>query len=360
MLPRAHDAPRRSHASALARGGCAPRSPLASIAPSLFVTVVSACSLFAPTDQALLSGDLNCPVDTKPCDRACTALSSPATGCAQASCDPCSFAHASTRCALGACALATCDPGWASCDGDESNGCEYERVKGPRSCDCQAIRFDDDRARAVVAGDRVPLDAPTLTSEAWFRIDAPLPNVAANLLAVGEKASVYPHTYPELRLEIGPDTFACTFIHDGPWSPDFNLALWRAPMVLERWYHLACVLSPDRVELYLDGTPRVSAPVTTPLAPRGDLVIGAMEGASPRAAKMRLGPMRLSRGARYAGSFTPGTIWPIDAFTIVQYLTKTQPFFWALRIDDEARVVDGLDALSSGAIAADGSDVPCE
>jgi hypothetical protein len=43
----------------------------------------------------------------------------------------CDLAHASETCATGACAMVSCDYGYANCDADGNNGCEYQLMDVP-------------------------------------------------------------------------------------------------------------------------------------------------------------------------------------------------------------------------------------
>lgn len=70
--------------------------------------------------------DAGCAPGTKWCDTTCVSVDSPATGCAQPSCEPCSYDHASAICVGGACALGLCENQWGNCDMDPATGCETD------------------------------------------------------------------------------------------------------------------------------------------------------------------------------------------------------------------------------------------
>jgi hypothetical protein len=66
-----------------------------------------------------------CGPGTKPCGNGCVNVTDPATGCAGASCAPCSLPHASATCdQSGACAVLICGSGYDDCDTLPGNGCE--------------------------------------------------------------------------------------------------------------------------------------------------------------------------------------------------------------------------------------------
>jgi hypothetical protein len=79
----------------------------------------------ASDDTAEAEAGPSCGPGTKPCGTACVNVTDPATGCAGASCAPCSLPHASATCDLnGACAVLVCGSGYDDCDTMPGNGCE--------------------------------------------------------------------------------------------------------------------------------------------------------------------------------------------------------------------------------------------
>ncbi|MDY0000125.1 MAG: hypothetical protein RBU30_02395 [Polyangia bacterium] len=78
--------------------------------------------------------DAGCPPGTKRCDTSCVSVDSPATGCAQQSCEPCVFEHAAALCIGGACALGTCENQWGNCDTVAGNGCETDLTSTLEHC----------------------------------------------------------------------------------------------------------------------------------------------------------------------------------------------------------------------------------
>lgn len=72
------------------------------------------------------AAEASCPVGSKLCSGQCVPTNQPATGCGQAGCEPCVFAHGSAICDSSddTCALSACVIGQEDCDGDPSTGCE--------------------------------------------------------------------------------------------------------------------------------------------------------------------------------------------------------------------------------------------
>ena len=91
----------------------------------------------ATVDGAALldaEADAGCPPGTKWCDTTCVSVDSPATGCAQESCEPCSFDHAAALCVGGACALGSCENQWGNCDTLAGTGCETDLTSTLEHC----------------------------------------------------------------------------------------------------------------------------------------------------------------------------------------------------------------------------------
>lgn len=85
--------------------------------------------------EASADGDAGCASEQKVCNGGCVPLTSPDTGCATTSCDPCSFPHASADCdANGSCAMKLCESGFDNCDNDDANGCERNISNDPANC----------------------------------------------------------------------------------------------------------------------------------------------------------------------------------------------------------------------------------
>lgn len=81
---------------------------------------------------------LNCGTGKKECNGACVSTSDPATGCEAKSCDPCSLASATARCAPdGSCAVSACKDGFKDCNNKSSDGCEVDINTDTQNCgDC--------------------------------------------------------------------------------------------------------------------------------------------------------------------------------------------------------------------------------
>ncbi|MBI5535313.1 MAG: hypothetical protein HY898_21475 [Deltaproteobacteria bacterium] len=89
------------------------------------VTAEQEADTGAPDVPGDVADEVTCLFGTKACAGQCVSTNQVATGCAQPSCDPCVYAHASAICeSSGNCALAQCVNGFENCDNVASNGCE--------------------------------------------------------------------------------------------------------------------------------------------------------------------------------------------------------------------------------------------
>src|SRR5262249_34661662 len=79
-----------------------------------------------PDVDAASDADGGCPPNTKLCGPSCVSTDDPATGCAAATCNPCSLPNATATCSGGACAIALCTPGFDDCDSNPATGCEID------------------------------------------------------------------------------------------------------------------------------------------------------------------------------------------------------------------------------------------
>lgn len=79
--------------------------------------------------------DEGCGPNLKGCpDATCVALDDPATGCAQADCQPCFPPNGLATCVEGECAVRSCSWPWDDCDGVYENGCEANLVTDTENC----------------------------------------------------------------------------------------------------------------------------------------------------------------------------------------------------------------------------------
>jgi hypothetical protein len=80
------------------------------------------------------AGTSACDLGQKPCGTSCLPNDDPATGCAAASCDPCSSQNALPECRNGACAVKTCASGFGNCANGATDGCEQDIVSDVHHC----------------------------------------------------------------------------------------------------------------------------------------------------------------------------------------------------------------------------------
>jgi hypothetical protein len=81
-----------------------------------------------------VEAETGCDPSQKPCGKACVGLDDTKTGCAAATCDPCSFAHAGAVCTEGACAMTACEGTFDNCNGDATDGCETNISTSKENC----------------------------------------------------------------------------------------------------------------------------------------------------------------------------------------------------------------------------------
>jgi hypothetical protein len=328
----------------------APR--LATLAPLL---ITAACSLVSPGDS-LLAAD-GCQVGARRCERACVPDDNPSTGCHEESCQPCGFAHAAARCALGRCARADCEAGWADCDGIDENGCEQKRGDEPRSCGCHGLELLNDKSSISAPTDGLAFGAGDWTVELWIKLDAPVIEGGHLLSLGGGDAS---ENLGAIWLHFDQDVLACrvttptVLLHeDSVRSP--------RPLTPGRWHHVACQRRSGILGLSIDGEQVATTPSPTSVQALGKLRIGKRADLLGRTFPLLLGPTRVSRVARYEASFSPGTVWPIDEATAAQYLSSL-PYQVAQRVlldeargaqgDHSGQVIQGVEARED--------DLPCE
>ncbi len=121
------------------------------------------------------------------------------------------------------------------------------------------------------------------------------------------------------------------------------------------WHHLAYVRASNVTSVYVDGALVATDSMTVDILAKSAVAIGKPDsGAQLGAAPALVGPLRFSNIARYSGRFTPAMSWPVDAYTVAQYLVE-QPLGEALV--DEAG--DDNTSTSEQDVQAWDQDVPC-
>ncbi len=324
-----------------------------------FLTIVAACSLSAPGDRTLSGGKLECGVNQKSCETDCASLDEPATGCGMASCAPCALPHAQPLCTDGNCAIGACQAGWGDCDGVAETGCEAAVAPGEEPCSCHAMRFVTPQGSALMdITTAVPLGTGDWTVEAWVNITG----------GVQFFQSQGPLPFIILATRGNPPLFKCK-MYDGTELPGVNEATTTKPLVIGTWQHVACIRHGGELQAFVSG--RLAA--TSPIQGNPDLGVqsrGSWGGWSgyPVSVGSLMGPVRISRGARYSERFAPASRWTVDADTLVQYLVDRPASpqsvdRWIIH-DEAARETDGgtehrNDALTLGGLVPEETDTPC-
>ncbi|MBI4820963.1 MAG: LamG domain-containing protein [Deltaproteobacteria bacterium] len=90
-----------------------------------------------------------------------------------------------------------------------------------------------------------------------------------------------------------------------------------------RWHHVACSFDGSVLSAFIDGTFTSSAAADPQIVATSPLSLGRREGSLSPAAPVSVGPIRISRAARYADRFQPTQRWSIDADTVSQYLVSS-------------------------------------
>ncbi len=323
----------RSAAVRAAVGACA--LVVASVA-------AGACSLLAPDDGALTGGARTtaCKPGEKPCGDRCARIDDPATGCAAAGCEACDLPHAQAICVSGACAIGACVSGRTDCDADAGTGCEVDLQSSAGHCgDCQrscggasprcqqatcvprcgAVKLLGASARATFPGGGIAPGTGDFTLEAWVRWDGDFAGQRRVLLLSGALRAHH------LRLgctDAGAGHAACDCeIYDDSTAPGDGWAQLVLPSVARgEWHHVACVRASGTLRAYLDGALGGSAESDVRVDDDSGLILGDADLAS-LAAAVSVGPLRLSRVARYDAAFSPVRFWPVDGDTLLQSLS---------------------------------------
>jgi hypothetical protein len=275
-----------------------------SVAAAAFVLV--SCTFAEPAPESLSGADLHCPVGTKLCDHQCVHVDQPSTGCESSSCEPCAPSHASAVCANGGCAIGVCATGWADCDRDPSNGCEEE----DSLCSCHSVVFATPTAEASIAHEGMDLGESDWTWEGWLEFEEGKSNL---VFTMNDTANEEGYIFVETG-----DHIVCGVYVPGSQIWGRNVLADMTPMLRGQWQHVACQRRDSELKMFLNGYVRVTGTIEVPAH-------GVSNAALKRdfSSAARLGPMRLSKVARYDKEFVPRTRWAPDQDTVLQYLVKS-------------------------------------
>ena len=118
-------------------GHACPRPPHGQEACRLAACALAGCDAGYGDCDGLLANGCETPLaaDGKNCG-GCGVVCGQGLVCraAQCTCPRCAFPNASTKCVNNQCVLDRCNPGFASCDGNDVNGCETAVAADPRNC----------------------------------------------------------------------------------------------------------------------------------------------------------------------------------------------------------------------------------
>ena len=292
---------------------------------------LGSCSLAAPDDAALTGGAARCLPGSVRCGDRCVSRLDPAFGCG--ACTPCALDHGSALCEGPRCALAACDPGFDDCDGDAANGCESALSAAVscgrcgRSCSepnprceaslcvprCRAVELTTREAQLEAPSTGWELGTTTFTFELWLQVHGRFGALTSGPL-LGQARGL------EINVRIGErDELGLVLTSDEGAIPR-RLEHWVGLPGDGAWHHFAFVRERTTVAAWIDGRPAgASTGDDVALATRTSVIVGARGdgGAQP----VRLGPTRLSRGARYATAFAPRSFFQVDDATVTQWLS---------------------------------------
>lgn len=348
MHPRRVEPPRR-------------RAALRRVGAVLLVSLPGSCLLVAPSGEELAAGEAACPDGSKECGGACVPLDDPATGCALWGCEPCSLEHAAARCEATGCAVGICERGWADCDQESDNGCEIALPAGIDRCGCQSIRFVDEFGMAVVDTSPVgPIElGDDFTVEAWVMTppETPAPQNNALFATSSREGPGAPLPVPLFLLHVSQTTLSCSS-YDGAEDATYDFLVVDGVLRPGRWMHVACVSEGDVLVAFVDGREVGRVPFTATGIRLDHPAFGGEHGVA--LPDLHLGPMRVSRRARYLTDFEPTTHWTVDDDTLLQFLVFS-PFDQVTHVlgqmQDEAGTA--LYAVSQGGIEP-GELTPCD
>lgn len=331
----------------------------------LATTLVAGCTLLSSPDE-LEGGTPRCPLGRKPCGHQCVSIDDPSVGCAASSCSPCVAAHGQSICVGGRCALGPCEQGFADCDGDGANGCEVDPRVATESCGacgnscgsavplcvdsvcvprCGAARFSRASARLTASAAGYSLGEGDYTLELWVRQHRDFAAPAG-----GNIWTMSPGDVDGLQLSWSPNALMAvvTKPKDANWLDDEGLGDLA-------WHHYAFVRRGAVHTLYRDGVARSAFDrASNAVVERGGVAMGAVNDTPTTAPPVSIGPLRLSKVARYDGRFTPKTYWPIDADTLTQYFTS-RAFNGNVWVDETG---GGHDALHDQGVVNE-TETPC-
>ncbi len=361
---------------ALRRGSWAVRVTIATIALG-----AGACSLLAPSAADLSSAyvedagadvpspvDPRCPPGTKACAGACVSVGQPATGCGAVACEPCRAGHAEAICVGGACAIGPCENGWANCNGRADDGCEVDTRESAQFCGscvlscgfetprceqgecvprCQAIKLTSAAAHVSIPTAGMGFGRGDFTVEVWLKRHAEFTSNGHSLFTSNEVSLV---SAIVLRDDGGTLRFDVTRS-----TPSQEIGLEGSLPADQRWHHVAGVRRGGVATLYVDGAVVAQAANTNEVVVGSAAALGRPAGyPSFEASAMVIGPLRVSRTARYVRAFSPRTYWPVDADTVAQFLTSRA--FDGIQLVDEA-FGDNDGVFDTGVISS--PDTPC-
>ncbi len=349
---------------------------------SALAFTVIACSIAAPEDPYFVGGT-RCPEGQKLCGTECASVAAPEVGCAAESCAPCPSGlttcsagqcaapcatgkvqcasnactelasdpencggcgtrcvlnHARAACSSGTCAVGACEEGFADCNGLPGDGCEESLRTSATSCGacksacaapnecfrgqcgaalaCHAIRFTSPASRVIFSNTGLDTGDGDFSIEMWLKITGGWS--AAEIFRFNDG----PPVSSGVHLSMDGDGILCALVGSGASGPGTGSPILKATGATQgRWVHVACQRTGSDLALYVDGKRAAHDLVTTPVVASGTGAFGFAPDTT-YAAPVLIGPVRISKVARYTSDFTPESHWSTDANTLAEWLSQ--------------------------------------
>lgn len=300
--------------------------PAAALVLIATAAVALGCSLAAPSDSLLMGESETCGARQKLCGGQCVSTLDPAVGCGAPACTPCNVPNAKAGCESGLCVVTTCENGFADCDEDPLNGCEWSIPPGEPDCGCYAIELAQPTSRIDITPAAMPAELAfgegAWTVEAWVRPD---PGAATGgttkwIFRMERLEGIDPTS--SLTMALWSESHRPRCLTDNT-SADVPNAVVGPSLQDGVWHHIACIRSEAELVLFVNGVREDYRPCDTNIEEPNRIQLGhptRPDEPVPRDEAMSLGPFRISRGVRYSGLFEPQRQWVIDDDTVIQYL----------------------------------------
>jgi len=311
----------------------------------------------------------DCPVPANECLAAQCLASNTCALSAKPSDAPCG--NGGTCDGQGQCNM--CTPGTATCNGNVPLNCgpDGNYVVGSActgdtpTCEngtciapaCYAIKLTSPSARIAVDQAGFGIAQSDFTVELWVKIHDEFTVESAEKTHIMMMNEGYSVNAFRVRYDPVAGAVVCNSYNGScPCGPNTGNPELKSAVINDgEWHHVACVRSGNSVKVFTDGQLSGTDTINVSLSPSGTMSIGHASGYGDSVAPPALlGPMQISKTARYDGNFTPSKTRSVDGNTIAQWLTSSP---LGSSLIDEAGGENG-GSLHTGVIASE--DSPCK